>query len=197
MRIKAHAVHGMGFGSTLRLMAQPWNDWYHCNGNTYGTWVRGSELGYRERHHRKHVVGDYKHRPPVDRDERLRERSRRLMRQAPVFLTDHQARLAGTAMVRRLLQREVELLALAVNAYHFHLLGRFPDHRPRYYVGLAKQYAAYMLTRDQELKAPIWAKRCRCLPIADRKHQVNVYSYVLEHEEKGPCFLWNHRMAAP
>ncbi len=120
-------------------MAQPWNDWYHCNGNTYGTWVRGSEQGYRERHHRKHVVGDYKHRPPVERDERLRDRSRRLMRQSPVFLTDHQAHLAGTAMVRRLLQREVELLALAVNAYHFHLLGRFPDYRPRYYIGLAKQ----------------------------------------------------------
>ena len=57
MTVKAHAVHGMGFEFTLHLMAQPWNDWYHCNGNTYGTWVRGSELGYRERHHRKHVGG--------------------------------------------------------------------------------------------------------------------------------------------
>ncbi len=178
-------------------MGRPWNDWFHCNGNTYGTWLRGSELGYRERHHQRHVEGDYKNPPHPEKDHPLRQRSKRLMRKPAVYLTDEQTHMAGVAMVHRLLKLEIELLALTVNAYHFHLLGRFPDHRPRYYVGLAKQYASFLLTHADSLMAPVWAKRCRCLPIADRKHQTAVYQYILDHDDKGACYVWNYRMGAP
>ena len=44
-------------------MATAWNRWYHVTCNTYGTWLRGDPRGWRERHHRRHVEGDYKHRP--------------------------------------------------------------------------------------------------------------------------------------
>ena len=36
-------------------MSVPWNDWYHCNGNTYGTWLRGDPRGFRERRHRLEI----------------------------------------------------------------------------------------------------------------------------------------------
>ena len=38
----------------------PWNDWYHCTTHTYGSWLRGDRRGWRARHHREHVQGDYK-----------------------------------------------------------------------------------------------------------------------------------------
>ena len=41
-----------------------WNGWYHVNGNTYGTWLPGDERGWRSRHHKVHVNGDYKNPPP-------------------------------------------------------------------------------------------------------------------------------------
>ena len=40
--------------------------WYHCVSTTYGAWLYGDARGFRTRHHRRHVDGDYKHRPPAD-----------------------------------------------------------------------------------------------------------------------------------
>jgi hypothetical protein len=55
MRYDGYAVH---------MVIAPWNHWYHCMGNTFGTWLPGSPKGFRTRHHREHVEGDYKHPPP-------------------------------------------------------------------------------------------------------------------------------------
>ena len=44
-----------------------WNHWYHCTAHTYGTWLRGDPRGWRARHHREHVDGDYRNRTePTD-----------------------------------------------------------------------------------------------------------------------------------
>lgn len=45
---------------------QPWNDWYHIMCHTYGTWLPGDPRGFRTRHHREHVEGDYKSPPHPD-----------------------------------------------------------------------------------------------------------------------------------
>ena len=37
----------------------PWNDWYHVMCHTYGTWLPGDPKGFRTRHHREQVEGDY------------------------------------------------------------------------------------------------------------------------------------------
>lgn len=65
----------------------PWRDWYHVNGNTYGTWLRGSELGFRSRHHRDHVEGDYRHPPPPGWHDGLRAHVRANMKRPPVTLS--------------------------------------------------------------------------------------------------------------
>jgi hypothetical protein len=41
-----------------------WRDWYHVTGSTYGAWLPGDPRGFRTRHHRQHVEGDYKDPPP-------------------------------------------------------------------------------------------------------------------------------------
>src|SRR5688572_32825754 len=99
-------------------MPAPWNDWYHCNGNTYGTWLRGDDRGWRARHHREHVEGDYKHRPPVERDRYMREYSRNALKHPPVRLTREQAQVAGTAMVERFIEAKIELLSFALDGHH-------------------------------------------------------------------------------
>jgi hypothetical protein len=171
-------------------MPVPWNGWYHCNGNTYGTWLRGDARGWRARRHREHVEGDYRNLPPLERDRHLRNYSRAVLKHAPVHLTREQAVTAGDAMVARLLDSRIELLSFALDDHHFHLVARFPDHRPRYYIGLAKQRASYLLVKEFGMEAPIWAKRCRCAPIENRRHQIASVHYDLDHAERGAHFVW-------
>jgi hypothetical protein len=42
----------------------PGGVWYHSITSTYGAWLYGDERGFRTRHHREHVDGDYKSPPP-------------------------------------------------------------------------------------------------------------------------------------
>ncbi len=165
---------------------QPWNDWYHVMCHTYGTWLPGDPRGFRTRHHREHVEGDYKNPPTPGQYERLLERSKQLMKREPVFLTVEQRRRAVDMIAESLLKRDIELLIAAVDRVHLHLLARFPDYNPRHWVGLAKkESSAYM---KQEGLAPIgglWATRCKAEPIKDRAHQLNTFRYLLEHRLKG------------
>ena len=176
-------------------MTLPWNDWYHCSGNMYGTWLRGDPRGWRARHHREHVEGDYKN-PPTENFARQFRRSQKLMKKPAVVLASRQMKLAGWAMVERLLAARIELLSLSLDDHHFHLVARFPDHRPRKYVGLAKQRAAYLLVQRGELKAPVWGKRGLCLPITSRTHQVRSVNYDIDHGRRG-AFVWTFKDARP
>jgi hypothetical protein len=58
--------------------------WFHCTTHTYGAWLHGDERSFRTRHHREHIIGDYKHRPPEGMYAAKLARSRRLQKQAPV-----------------------------------------------------------------------------------------------------------------
>jgi hypothetical protein len=173
----------------------PWNDWYHCNGNTYGTWLRGDPRGFRERDHRRHVDGDYKNPPPAGAYDRLLARSQRLMCDPPVTLDAKQRRLACDALVARLQFDEIEVLAVAVAPQHFHVLARFPDRRPRERLGRARMHASVALTHAG-LAGRVWARGCRALPIADRAHQVNVFNYIRHHAAHGAA-VWTFRDPPP
>jgi hypothetical protein len=177
------------------LMTAPWNDWYHCNGNTYGTWLRGDPRGWRSRHHREHVDGDYKN-PPTENFAPQFRKSQKLLVKPPVLLTKAQTRIAGAAMVQRMLAANIELLSLSLDDHHFHLVARFPDHQPKRFIGYAKQRAAHELVQRCELTAPVWAKGCRCLPVAARAHQVRSVNYDIEHGRDG-AFVWTFRDPAP
>ena len=63
-----------------------WNGWYHCTCNTYGTWLRGDPRGWRTRHDRERVEGDYRHPSKPGTWERTYQRSGQLMTRSPVRL---------------------------------------------------------------------------------------------------------------
>lgn len=68
----------------------PWNDWYHCMGHTYGTWLPGDPRSFRTRHHREHIVGDYKNPPPPGMYDKRHAKAKSLMTRPAVFLSDEQ-----------------------------------------------------------------------------------------------------------
>lgn len=184
-----------------------WRGWIHCNGNTYGSWLRGDRRGWRSRHHREHCVGDYRNPPAPGAYDGLLRQSVTGMRQAgrtKVLLAPPARAVAARVMGEALLWHEVELIDLCVDRVHFHVLARFApvDGRPlragvsadrswRHLVGIAKKRAARALS-DLGLVpvGGVWGKRSGARPLRDRAHQVAVARYIPEHARKG-AVVWS------
>lgn len=168
-----------------------WNGWYHVTVGTYGTWLPGDERGWRARHHRQHVDGDYKNPPAEGAYDRLRASSQSRLKSAPVVLTPDHRRVIGQAMVEGLARQNVEALCLSMGGEHCHLLARLDYSEIRKIVGRAKLHAYHAVSAEVDRRR-IWAKRSRALAITDRQHQKNVYNYILKHREDG-AWVWSHR----
>ncbi len=172
-----------------------WNNWYHINGNTYGTWLPGDPRGFRTRHHREHVEGDYKNPPPKGKYDKRHERSRAQMKKAPVFIEREHLPVAGQTFVNDLLKRGTEVIAFSLGPAHYHLLGRFGPNNIRWPVGLAKRASSLALS-SYGYEGSIWAVRCKITPITDRKHQVSAFRYILRHAQEG-AWVWDVRRESP
>src|SRR5215207_7998564 len=118
------------------IASRPWCDWYHVMGNTYGTWLPGDPRGFRTRHHREHVEGDYKNPPPPGTYERQYERSRKLLKPPPVVLARDWRPVIGEAVRDKLVALGAQVLCLSVGGQHVHLLAKMPPGPgPREWVG--------------------------------------------------------------
>lgn len=178
-------------------MARPWNDWYHCIGNTYGTWLPGDPRGFRTRHHREHVEGDYKNPPIRGRYDRRYERAKSLMNRRPFSLDLVDRKLVLKYMLESLAKRRIEVLAGCVDRVHFHLLVRALDHDPRRWIGLAKKESShYFKVERSGPLGGIWAASSECIPVTDRSHQLRVFRYILTHKRKGAA-TWTSVLGIP
>lgn len=195
----------MGFG-VLHMGA--WNGWYHLMSNTFGTWLPGDPRGFRTRKHREHVEGDYKNPPPAGKyDARYSRSIKRLKR--PQVRLNVQSRIVAVEAIRHAMVdvHELDVLSIAVSSQHAHVLVRLPvSSKPvplrhglretdpaRFFMGIAKERSAKKLAAVG-LVAPggVWAKRGKIVPITERKHQVNVYRYILKHVKEG-AVVWSFK----
>ena len=166
-------------------MPRPWNDWYHVSTFTYGTWLRGSDRGYRERHHRRHVDGDYRNPPPPGKYAHVKRQSQALMSRDPVRLSPADQQLVLDGVVASFAVDGMRLIALAVNTNHLHALICCPDHDPRKWLGRAKGRVARQLLVTRRTDGRVWGKRCGVRPIENRAHQVATFHYILRHANEG------------
>jgi REP element-mobilizing transposase RayT len=176
-----------------------WNDWYHVNGNTHGTWLPGDPRGWRARHHKVHVDGDYRNPPPAGQDAGLHEHTERAMVSPTVHLTPTARRAACDEMVHSLQRHGVEIVAISVDDHHFHILARFTNEHAdetriedfiRKLVGIAKKDSARALSEAGLVKpGGVWATRFRFLSISSREHQVRVAEYIADHAKRGAA-IW-------
>lgn len=196
-----------------------WNGWYHCSGTTYGTWLRGDPRGWRSRHHREHVDGDYKNPPPAGADAHLHRFSRLVMKRPAVHPNEEAQLAACLVMVQVLIHHLVEVVAVAIDDHHFHLLCRFPTSAvqgspitpgalnrrdgnrefaiARHYVGIAKKESArYLSERSLVEPGGVWGKRSKCVPIESRRHQINVFHYIMAHGDRGAA-VWSYKQPVP
>jgi hypothetical protein len=173
---------------------QPWNDWYHVTIHTYGSWLRGDPRGWRSRHHREHVDGDYKNPPPKGKYDELYELSKSLMTRDPVRIAKSLREFVVARFVERLLWEQIEVLVCSADATHVHVLARFPDHSPRHWTGLSKKHTSHSVRQEGLRDTPggLWAKRGSVKPIADRGHQLATFNYIWDHRLAGAA-VWTFR----
>jgi hypothetical protein len=181
-----------------------WEEWFHCMGGTYGSWLRGDPRGWRERHHRQHVEGDYRNPPPREVSEPVFRRSLELMKRKAVRLDRRLRAIALVAIIESLREDGIDVLVASLDDHHLHLLGKFVDCNPRTKLGWAKLNATKKVKAflaDQKkahgdamgLGFPlnlrkgegIWAKRSKAEPIRDRSHQINTCGYIADHGKRG------------
>ena len=186
-------------------VGRAWDSWYHCVGHTYGSWLPGDQRGWRSRHHRVHVEGDYKNPPPPSSDKGLHEHATQLMKRPAVVLNAAQRQMVLEVVRETLEFHDLPIAAVAVSATHAHLLGRFEPGRctaggkmitdpSRHFFGVARQRAARRLSDLGAAAgglAPggLWSKRSQIVPITDRPHFYNTRRYLLEHTTEGAA-VW-------
>jgi hypothetical protein len=165
---------------------QPWNDWYHCTIHTYGSWLRGDPRGWRARHHREHVVGDYKNPPPKGKYDALFEYSKSLMKRDPVKIERELRQFVLDALIDKLLENQVPVAAASLDGIHGHILAQCHDLNPRHWIGLAKKNASH-LVRQLNLLPPggLWGRRSHPEPITGPPHYDNSVDYIHKHARKG------------
>ena len=189
-----------------------WRNWYHAMASTYGSWLPGDPRGFRTRGHREHIEGDYKSLPPAGRFTTRHAAAERRLRHNPVAFSLVQRRIVLSEFQQTLSDHEVRVIALAVSANHVHVLGQFlsrskpmlnqhglrnsaVDDPVRHMMGIAKQWTSKRLIREGHfIRAPIWGKRGKIVPIHDRSHQVNVFEYIMRHANEGAA-VWCFRDA--
>lgn len=187
-------------------------------GNTYGTWLPGDGRGWRERHHRKHVQGDYKHPPPPGSGDALYAWMKANMKRDAVSLSRDQRQVACDAIAEALLHYQVELTALCVAAVHVHVLARFTpegvdprlhspiklppqqmkgavaeDPVPRLVFGKAKSWCTRKLKQAghfTERDGGLWAVRCKVAPVESATHfNYLKHEYIPSHAKQG-AVIW-------
>lgn len=165
--------------------------WYHIILTTYGAWLYGDRRGFRTRHHREHVEGDYKNQPPVGKYAAREQQSKRALRHPPVRIPKTLRSVIGLALIERYFELEGFVLRVAVLGQHVHLLVKLPRSQARKLSGLAKRHAWFAL-RDHGWKRKLWGKRGKAKIIRNREHQLRVYDYIGRHEEQS-AWVWTWR----
>jgi acetylornithine deacetylase len=174
--------------------------WFHVTSHTYGAWLYGDPRGFRTRHHREHVEGDYKNPPRGEAAKeyaRKYQRSKESLKQEPVKIPPELRAVVGAAVRERLVALGAQVIAVSVSATHVHLLAKMPDDKSvtRDWMGLAKKHA-WFLARDKGWKGQLWGKRSKATPIKDRAHQENTFNYIVRHKKEG-AWVWAFRDPAP
>jgi Transposase IS200 like len=169
--------------------------WFHITIHAYGAWLYGDQRGFRTRHHREHIEGDYKNPPPDGKYDKELERSKKLMKQEAVSLTSDWRKVVGTALRENLTTLGAQVLCVSMSSTHAHILAKMPPGpTPRHWIGRAKAKTS-LIAKDHGWVGKLWAVRCKVTPIKNRQHQMNTFTYILAHVDEG-AWVWNFRKDA-
>ena len=159
--------------------------------NTRSSWLPGDYRGFRNRGHRAHSSGDYRHRPPPDEHKGLRIHNVQTC-SPEVHLNAKMQAMIGRAIVSHFIASEHRVLAVAVAKLHAHALVELPDNiiRIRAIVGEAKRLSSRAVKSLRP--GSIWSAGGTFKPITSRDHQQSVFKYILYSQGRG-AWTWGFK----
>src|SRR5262245_25685590 len=110
----------------------------------------------------------------------LRQTAQSLLKQPPVRLASGYRKVVGLALLEKLNEHQLLTVAIAVSSQHVHVLVKAPASVISNRIGDAKRHTWFVM-RDHGWRSKLWGLRKKCLPVRDRKHQLNVYDFILRH----------------
>jgi hypothetical protein len=179
---------GSGVGK-LSNMPTAGKKWRHVIVNTRSSWLPGDVRGFRNRGHRLHSSGDYRHPPPPEEHEGLYKYNAGHAR-GEIRLPRELRPIIGKTFRSHFLSCEHCVLAVAVTKVHAHALVELPDNivRIRAIVGNAKRISSRAV--KQVLKGSIWSAGGSYTPVESRGHHRSTFDYILYKQGKG-AWTWS------
>ena len=169
--------------------------WFHCILTTYGSWLPGDPRGFRTRHHREHVEGDYKQPPPQGRYSSRFKRARELQRFPGVTLPQSEREPLGLVAAKHLQETGVEVIALALGGRHLHVQMRCRKAFVINILGGIKRKLWYE-RRDRGNGSRLWGVGRKIVPIETIGHQRSTLKYIVNHLDEG-AWVWCFRDGDP
>jgi len=161
---------------------------YHVTWGTYGSWLPGDPRGFRTRHHRQHVAGDYRHPPAPGTYDGLHAHARRSLKASPVTLPRDLREIVGRRCLDRFAEEGVAVTALSVGGQHAHAALSCPEDGLKQMVGRVKKASSHRV-RDC-LPGRLWQGGCHPVPVRDESHWRKVIEYIAAHAPA--AWVWLH-----
>jgi hypothetical protein len=112
------------------------------------------------------------------------------LKEPPVRIAAKWRPKIGRPLEEKLRRAGAFVLCIAVSSQHVHVLAKLPlGAKPRIWMGLAKKHATFEV-RKSGWQGKLWAKRGKELPVKNRRHQLKVYRYILDHRAQG-AWVWD------
>ncbi|MBI3408046.1 MAG: hypothetical protein HY040_06775 [Planctomycetes bacterium] len=170
-------------------MPRPGMAWRHVVISTYNSWLPGDPRGFRSKDHKVHSSGDYKNPPPQGEHAGLHRFSQEISSDKVVIPNDLWP-VIGRTIIQKLKEQAIEVLAVSVSATHCHIQAELPVDRKqtKKVIGNCKRAASHKV-RDR-IPGQIWGLRGKYELIEDKRHQLNVYNYVLKQKD---AWIWSFK----
>jgi hypothetical protein len=165
--------------------------WFHLIITTYGSWLPGDPRGFRTWRHREHVEGNYKNPPPKGKYEERHEQNKKLLKEEPVIIPPEWRSIIGIALKQKLESLGAQLIAISVSGQHSHFQVKVPASQTRLWRGSAKKHS-WFECRNRGWLGHLWAAGGKAVQIRDRRHQENVFRYIVNHKDEG-AWVWTFR----
>jgi hypothetical protein len=165
--------------------------WQHVMIGSRCSWLHGDERGFRNREHRLHSTGDYKHRPLAAEHQGLRKYHQRRSGKPVNFQLDVRI-IVLKEFVSKMRKLGFPIIAASIGKRHLHALTPLPltyDEMKKT-VGKCKQKSSHAVR--ELLPGSIWSEGGEYNRIKDRGHLHNTYGYIRTKQEPGTV-VWSHR----
>jgi REP element-mobilizing transposase RayT len=162
--------------------------WWRVDIGTYRSWLPGDERGFRSHDHGIHSSGDYKHPPPEEEHEGLRE-YHEAESQDSIRIPRDLRLVVATVIAEVLVVAEFRVVVVSCADKHAHIVAELPTDLKDFNRLIGRAKAKSSLAIRKRLPGRVWAHDDKHDMLRNRAYQVNAIKYVRDKQGAGAA-VW-------